>query len=116
MTPVSAGAATGSTLSGYQLKSLPAVHRTRLLTIPLLNYDFEGDRYNMTVGYEGRAWDRLSALENIEAIGDTILVQDFTNGETVQGIIESIQFVRITPPERRFKGFGGIVYLTFRTI
>lgn len=114
--PASAGAATGSTLSGYQLKSLPAVHRTRLLTIPLLNYDFEGDRYNMSVGYENRAWDRLSALENIEAIGDTVLVQDFTNGETVQGIIESIQFVRITPPERRFKGFGGIIYLTFRTI
>lgn len=101
---------------GYQLKSLPAVQRQRLLTIPLLNYDFEGDRYNMVVGYEGRAWERLAALENIEAVGDTILVQDFTNGETVLGLIEAIQFVRITPPERRFKGFGGIVYVTFRTV
>jgi hypothetical protein len=102
--------------NGYQLKALPAVHRTRLITLPLLNYDFEGDRYNMTTGYEGRAAERLLNLETLEGPGNVVTLQDFTNNETVQGVIDSIVFQRMTPPERRFKGFGGIIYVTFRTI
>ena len=105
-----------SELSGYQLKALPAVHRTRMITLPLLNFDFEGDRYNMTTGYEGRAAERLLALETLEGPGNVLTLQDFTNNETVQGVIESITFERMTPPERRFKGFGGIIYLQFRTL
>ena len=105
-----------ATFAGYQLKALPAVHRQRVITIPIMNYDFEGDRYNMPVGYEGRATERLAALENIEEPGNVITYQDFTNKETVQGVIESIQFVRMTPPERRFTGFGGICYVEFRTV
>lgn len=107
---------TASTLNGYQLKALPAVKRNRLYTIPLLCYDFEGDRYNMIVGYEGRSIERIQALENIEAQGDVIIFQDFTTDEYVQGVIESMQFMRMTPPERRFKGFGGIIYVQLRTI
>ena len=105
-----------STFTGYQLKALPAVHRQRLLTIPLMNYDFEGDRFNMPVGYEGRAADRLAALETLEAPGNVVTYQDFTNNETLQGVIDSVQFIRMTPPERRFKGFGGICYIQFRTV
>jgi hypothetical protein len=107
---------TATVLNGYQLKALPAVHRTRLITLPLLNYDFEGDRYNMTTGYEGRAAERLLNLETLEGPGNVVTLQDFTNNETVQGVIDSIVFQRMTPPERRFKGFGGIIYVTFRTI
>jgi ribosomal protein L21E len=81
-----------------------------------MNFDFEGDRYNMTVGYEGRAAERLAQLETLEGPGNVVTLQDFTNGETVQGVIETITFQRMTPPERRFKGFGGIIYLTLRTI
>ena len=102
--------------NGYQLKALPAVKRQRIITMPLLCYDFEGDRYNMSVGYEGSAAERLSILENIESNGDVIFLQDFTNDEKIRGVIESITFVRMTPPERRFKGFGGIIVLQFRTI
>jgi hypothetical protein len=105
-----------TTFAGYQLKALPAVHRQRVITIPIMNYDFEGDRYNMPVGYEGRASERLAALEDLEEPGNVITYQDFTNKETVQGVIESIQFVRMTPPERRFTGFGGICYVEFRTV
>jgi hypothetical protein len=105
-----------TTFNGYQLKALPAVHRTRMITLPLLNFDFEGDRYNMTTGYEGRAAERLLAIETTEGPGNVITLQDFTNNETVQGVIESISFERMTPPDRRFKGFGGIIYLTFRTL
>jgi len=107
---------TATTFNGYQLKALPAVHRTRIITMPLLNYDFEGDRYNMTTGYEGRAAERLLAVETLEGPGNVLTLQDFTNNETVQGVIESITFERMTPPDRRFKGFGGILYLQFRTL
>ena len=102
--------------NGYQLKALPAVRRQRMITLPLENFDFEGDRYNMMTGYEGRAAERLLQLETIESDGDVITLQDFTNNETVRGVIESIRFVRETPPERRFKNFGGIILCTFRTV
>ena len=49
--------------NGYQLKALPAVHRERIYTLPLMCYDFEEDRYNMVTGYDGQAISRLTALE-----------------------------------------------------
>ena len=107
---------TEDSFNGYQLKALPAVRRQRIITLPLLCYDFEGDRYNMSTGYEGRAAERIINLETIESNGDVITLQDFTNDETVRGVIESLTFVRMTPPERRFKGFGGILLLQFRTV
>ena len=102
--------------NGYQLKALPAVRRQRIITLPLLCYDFEGDRYNMTTGYEGRASERIQSLEEIESGGDVVILQDFTNNESVRGVIESLTFVRMTPPERRFTGFGGMLLCQFRTI
>jgi hypothetical protein len=107
---------TEDSFNGYQLKALPAVRRQRIYTIPLLNYDFEGDKNNMTVGYEGRAAERLQALETTESGGDVIIFQDFTNSEQVRCVIESITFIRETPPERRFSGFGGRILLQIRTV
>jgi len=104
-----------STLNGYQLKAVPAVRRERSINVPVLVYDFEQDRYNMALGYEGYAAERLFALENIESNGDVVVLQDFTTNETVQGVIDSLSFVRMSPPDRRFKGFGGICYIQFRT-
>ena len=70
----------------------------------------------MTTGYEGRASERVISLETIESNGDVVVFQDFTNNETVRGVIESLTFIRMTPPERRFKGFGGMVIAQFRTV
>jgi hypothetical protein len=106
----------GPVFDGYQVKSLPAVTRARQLTIPLVNYDFETDRYGVQNGYEGRAWDRLQALENLEAAGDTVVIQDFTTGEQVTGLIEQLSFERTTPADRRYSGFGGIMYVSVRTV
>ncbi len=106
----------GPSFDGYQVKSLPAVERARQLTIPVVNYDFETDRYGIQLGYEGRAWVRLQALESLEAAGDTVVIQDFTTGEQVVGLIEQLSFERTTPPDRRYTGFGGIVYLSIRTV
>jgi hypothetical protein len=106
----------GPVFDGYQVKSLPAVVRARQLTIPLINYDFETDRYGIQNGYEGRAWIRLQSLENLEAAGDTVIIQDFTTGEQITGLIEQLSFERTTPADRRYSGFGGIVYVSIRTV
>jgi hypothetical protein len=106
----------GPVFDGYQVKSLPAVNRARQLTIPLLDFDFESDRFGVLIGHEGRAWERLQTLETIEAAGDTVTIQDFTTGEQINGVIEQLSFERTSPPDRRYSGFGGIVYVSIRTV
>jgi hypothetical protein len=106
----------GPQFDGYQVKALPAVKRSRQLSVPLMNFDFESDRYGVQIGYEGRAFDRLQALEEIESLGDTVLLQDFTTGETVLGVIEQLSFERNSPPRNGFSGFGGFVYVSMRTV
>ena len=106
----------GSVLKGYQLKAVPATPRNRLITIPVFNFDTETDKYNSTIGYEGRAAERLAALENAEAGGDVVTFQDFRTGEIKQCLIEEVKFVDVTPPDKRYTGFGGIITLTIRTV
>lgn len=105
----------GGGIVGYQVKALPANKRTRSISLPLLCYDFEQDRNNIMVGWDGRAWSRLSKIEEIESNGNTITIQDFTSGEQVEGLIEKVTFDRISPSDRRFQGFGGIIYVQLRT-
>ena len=56
----------GPVFKGYQVKALPATARQRLLQFPLWCFDIETDRYNVKTGYEGRAWERIQSLEDIE--------------------------------------------------
>lgn len=106
----------GPTFKGYQLKAVPASPRNRLITIPLQCYDTEADKYNVTTGYEGRAIDRLLALEAAEESGDVVTFQDFRTGETKQCLIEEVDFIDTTPPDKRLTGFGGNIKLTIRTV
>ena len=106
----------GPLLTGYQLKALPAVLRQRLIQFPLMCYDHESDNLNNEVGYDGRAFDRLSSLETIENYGDTVRVQDFRTGESFIGLIEEMNFVNLTPSDKRFSGFGGTLTVTIRTV
>ena len=106
----------GPIFKGYQSKALPATKRQRLIQFPVWCYDVETDRYNVLAGYEGRAWERIQIMEDIEAAGDIINVQDFTTGERVQALIERINFTRVTPPSKRFDGFGGLLSITVRTV
>jgi hypothetical protein len=104
------------TFKGYQLKAVPATPRTRIISIPLMNFDTETDKYNAVIGYEGRAIERLNTLENAESSGDVLTFQDFRNGEIKQCLIEEVRFINITPPDKRFTGYGGIITLTLRTV
>lgn len=112
--------ATDATLSpifkGYQLKAVPATPRSRIIKIPLMNYDTETDKYNSTQGWEGRAFQRLTALEDIEATGDVVTYQDFRTGETMQCLIEEVAFFNTTPPDKKLTNFGGLIQLTIRTV
>jgi len=106
----------GPLFTGYQLKSLPAVPRQRLIQYPVFCYDHESDKFSNEVGYEGSAYARMSQLEAIENVGDTIRVQDFRTGEEYLGIIEEMDFMNKTPEDKRFSGFGGTLLVTIRTI
>ena len=106
----------GPLFTGYQLKSLPAVPRQRLIQYPVFCYDHESDKFSNEVGYEGSAYERMSQLEAIENVGDTIRVQDFRTGEEYLGIIEEMDFINKTPEDKRFSGFGGTLLVTIRTV
>ena len=106
----------GPLFTGYQLKSLPAVPRQRLIQYPVFCYDHESDKFSNEVGYEGSAYSRMSQLETIENAGDTIRVQDFRTGESYIGLIEEMDFINKTPEDKRFSGFGGTLLVTIRTV
>jgi hypothetical protein len=106
----------GPTLKGYQAKATIATPRVRVIKFPVYCFDVETDKYNTIVGYEGRAFDRIRLLEEIEKTGDVITWQDLTTSESLQAVIEEISFTRMTPPDRRFDGFGGIIEIMIRTV
>jgi hypothetical protein len=106
----------GPVFKGYQTKALPATERQRVIQFPVWCFDVETDRNNVKTGYEGRAWERIQTLEQIEKLGDIVNVQDFTTGERVQAVIERMNFSRRTPPSGNFNGFGGLLVITVRTV
>ena len=106
----------GPLFTGYQIKSLPAIPRQRLIQYPLMCYDHEMDKFNNEVGSEGSAYDRMSQIEAIENVGDTIRIDDFRTGESYIGLIEEMDFINRTPPDKRFTGFGGVLLVTIRSV
>jgi hypothetical protein len=107
---------TGPTFKGYQVRALPATPRQHLIQLPLYCYDVETDRYNVQVGYDGRSWERIQALEDLESTGDEVIFQDFTTGEQITVVIDSVGFQRATPPSGGFSGFGGNLTVIVREV
>ena len=108
--------AKGPLFTGYQVKSLPAIPRQRLIQYPLSCFDHESDHFGVEVGYEGAAYSRMSQLESVENVGDTIRVEDFRTGESYIGLIEELDFRNTTPSDKRFSGYGGTLLVTIRTV
>ena len=106
----------GPLFTGYQVKSLPAIPRQRLIQYPLSCFDHESDHFGVEIGYEGAAYDRMSQLESVENVGDTIRVEDFRTGESYIGLIEELDFRNATPSDKRFSGYGGLLLVTIRTV
>ena len=107
---------TGPTFKGYQVKATIATPRQRVIRFPVYCFDIETDKFNVVTGYENRALARLRALEEVEANGDVLIWQDLTSGEQRQVTIELLSFTRLTPPDKRFSGFGGVIDITLRTV
>jgi hypothetical protein len=112
----SSDATKGPLFTGYQIKALPAIPRQRLIQYPVMCYDHEMDKFNNEVGYEGSAFARMSQLEAVENIGDTIRIEDFRTGEEYIGLIEEMDFINRTPTDKRFSGFGGLLLVTIRSV
>ena len=106
----------GPVFKGYQAKATIATPRQRVIRFPVFCYDVETDKYNVMVGYEGRAKDRIAQLESIEQNGDVVTWQDLQTGESRQVVIEQVTFTRQTPPDRGFSGYGGILDIIIRTV
>jgi len=106
----------GPVFKGYQAKATIATPRQRVLQFPVYCFDTETDRYNVVSGYEGKAYEKILALEEVESSGDVLTYQDLTTGENRQAVIEQVTFTRMTPPDKRFDGFGGVLEITIRTV
>ena len=106
----------GPTFKGYQAKATIATPRQRVIRFPVYCFDVETDRFNTVIGYEGRAFEKIQRLEDTEENGDVLTWQDLSTGESRQAIIEQVTFTRMTPPDKRFDGFGGVLEITIRTV
>jgi len=110
-------ATTGPVVVGIAVKALPTPTRARVLQIPLFCFDKETDKTGQIIGYEGYSKERLSALETIEAMGETVILQDFNaGGDPFEVIIDQVTFTRSTPSNRNYTGFGGIIQIIARTV
>lgn len=107
----------GATIYGYSVKALPTPTRARVLQIPIFCFDQETDRNKQIIGFQGYALARLQALEQMEALGETLIIQDFTaGGEPIEAVVEQVTFTRTTPPNANFSGYGGIIQVIARTV
>jgi len=105
----------GPIFKGYQAKATIATPRQRQMSFPVYCFDTETDRNGVTVGYKGRAHERILQLESIEESGDVVLWQDLNTQELRQVQIEGISLKRTTPPDK-FGGYGGIITIVVRTV
>ena len=103
-------------VQSYQVKAIPATPRQRVIQFPLACYDSEMDRYNIQYGHQGRAYEILKQLEDLESLGDTVIVKDWRTDEQFIGLIESVSFVNQSSPDKKINAFGGVVLLTVRKL
>ena len=112
-----ADATIGAAVYGYSVKALPTPTRARVVQFPVFCFDSERDRHKNLMGFQGYALGRLQSLEQLEAQGKTIIIQDFTaDGEPTEAVIEQVTFTRTSPPNGNFSGYGGILQITARTV
>jgi hypothetical protein len=103
-------------LQSYQLKSIPGVPRQRMYQFPLSCYDIEMDKYNGQFGYKGRANEVVQTLEELESIGDFVLIKDYRTDESFQGVIEEVRFTNESSPDKDSNGYGGLLLVTVRKL
>lgn len=111
-----AGATLTSEMIGYQLRAMPSPRRNELIQIPVRMFDFEKDRQGSSYGRTNGAFNRFSALKQMENIGNTVVFKDHTTGEQIEVYVEMVTWKRTLAPSRGDrKNIGGIVTLLLRS-
>ena len=111
-----AGATLTSEMIGYQLRAMPSPRRNELIQIPVRMFDFEKDRQGSSYGRTNGAFNRFSALKQMENIGNTVVFKDHTTGEQIEVYVELVTWKRTLAPSRGDrKNIGGIVTLLLRS-
>lgn len=103
-------------LTGYQVSSIPAPSRSRLIQVPVSCFDWEKDRNGKVAGHDGYAWERLEALETLESSAAVVAYTDATTGESSNAYIERVTFTRLTPPFRGENNAGGVAQVLLRLL
>ena len=103
-------------MTSYQIKSLPASKRQRMIQLPLSCFDIEMDRYNSSAGYVGKAYEHLKELETMEELGDIVTITDYRTDETYDALIENVNFSNESSPDKNNNGFGGTIIVTVRKL
>ena len=101
---------------GYQLRAMPAPQRARLLSVPVMVFDFQTDKTGVRIGHQGYAWDVISKLQNLEDDAAVVQWRDYTTGEAATAYVERVTFTRSTPPSARSDGAGGVAEVILRLV
>jgi hypothetical protein len=105
------------TLNSLVIKAIPAPRRQRLVQYPLACFDHERDSRGTPFGGNGFAWDRIERLETAESEDVILSVTDWTTGESYNGVVESVEFIRTIGRAQSGEGnFGGILKVTMRML
>jgi len=104
----------GPTLYGYQAKATPVPKSSgEDIRLPILMFDFLKDASGRKYGWEGYAAAQYASL--LEKYPGVVTYQDLRSGETIRCALEGIEFAQ-TSPAKNTSGFGGVCYLTLRTV
>lgn len=107
----------GTQLTSYQVKALPGSRRQRHLQFVLSLADSKTTKTGQKVRDALSSRALLAALEELDAVGDEILLQEFTPTGTVSTlvVIETLSFKQIGRPTDR-SDLGGDITIVLRTV
>lgn len=109
-------ATVGGVLNGWQVKALPGSIRQRLINQTFLLFDFESDKGNQKMGYNGYARSRFSAFQALARAGDVVTFQDLQEGLATLVVIDDWKFTQLAPPGPNQEALGGYLTVVMRTV
>lgn len=107
---------TGPTLNTWQVKGYPGTTRQRLITVPLLLFDYEKDKFGQRVGQRDNAWAIMQRFEAVATNGDVVLFQDLNTGENQLVVINDYEMEVLSPPQPKGEGVAGYLTVSLLTI
>lgn len=104
-------------LNAWQLKAMPGAIRQRQFKITFLLFDFEKDKTNQRLGYEGRTADRLRTIEQLVQNGNAVQFQDLMRNESMLVWVDQMEFrQQNSPSEITSEGYGGYLTVQLTTV